>query len=93
MTDHERVLEDGDLMVLYTDGVTEAEDAAGRAFGTERLCAELEGVRDAPVEQIRDHVFETVARWAHEQRDDVTVLVARYHATRADRGSRPPALV
>jgi serine phosphatase RsbU (regulator of sigma subunit) len=83
VTDAERTLEDGDLMVLYTDGVTEAADASGRAFGTERLCAELERVCEDPVERIRDHVFDEVARWMHEQRDDVTVLVARYRRTRA----------
>jgi serine phosphatase RsbU (regulator of sigma subunit) len=85
VVDAECTLEDGDLMVLYTDGVTEAADASGRMFGTERLCAELESVHEQPVERIRDAVFDAVARWMHEQRDDVTVLVARYRRTRASR--------
>ena len=47
----------GDLVVMYTDGVTEAIDAAGEAFGEERLCRVVEAhAGDSPgeiVEQIR----------------------------------------
>jgi serine phosphatase RsbU (regulator of sigma subunit) len=68
----------GDVMVLYTDGVTEAMNASREQFGMERLRAELERVADSPVEAIRDHLFETVRAWTNVQVDDVTLLVSRY---------------
>lgn len=73
-----------DVMLLYTDGVTEAMDADGRQFGMERMCAALEEVRNESVEQIRDHVLETVMKWTLEQMDDVTLVVARHLGIGAD---------
>jgi serine phosphatase RsbU (regulator of sigma subunit) len=71
-------LEPGDLLVLYTDGVTEAMDAAGEQFGLERLGAEVERLADAPTERICDHVLDMLRSWTATQDDDVTLLVARY---------------
>ena len=45
-------LEKGDVVALYTDGVTEARDDQGKLFGMDRLCAAIERLRDAPVEEI-----------------------------------------
>ena len=77
-------LEPGDALVLYTDGVTEAFDAAGQAFGHERL---RETVAATPVEALAtlpDRVAEAVDRFAAGglARDDLAVLVIQY---------RPPA--
>ena len=71
-------LDDGDLLVLYTDGLTEATNAEGEMFGSERLCEHIERLRDAPVDRIRDEVLDAVAGWMHVQRDDMTIVVARY---------------
>jgi phosphoserine phosphatase RsbU/P len=67
----------GDVMLLYTDGVTEMRNATGEQFGIERLCAELERVHDAPAEKIQQHLFSTVGAWGTAD-DDVTIMVARY---------------
>ena len=47
-------LADGDLLVLLTDGVTEAEDAAGRPFDYRGVTQVVEAHATAPVEAIRD---------------------------------------
>ncbi len=71
------VLERSDLMVLYTDGVTEAMDARGVQFGLERLCAIVESVAEEPVEAIRDHLIAAVKSWLVAQEDDISVVVIR----------------
>jgi serine phosphatase RsbU (regulator of sigma subunit) len=80
LQDAEHRLDDGDLVVLYTDGVVKAANARGELFGSERLRVELERLHDAPVDRIRDEVVDAVTRWTHTQTDDVTLLVARYRA-------------
>jgi sigma-B regulation protein RsbU (phosphoserine phosphatase) len=71
-------LEDGDVLLLYTDGVIEAANAAGEQYGLERLIAELEatGSETAPV--IRDRLLGSVLRFLAVQDDDIALVVARY---------------
>jgi sigma-B regulation protein RsbU (phosphoserine phosphatase) len=71
-------LHHGDVMVLYTDGATEAMNLSGEMFGTERLARELERVRDQPVDAIEKHLMSAVVSWARELVDDVSLVVARY---------------
>jgi len=77
MPDSELRLAPGDVMLLYTDGVTEAMNARREQFGMDRLCTALEQVRDRPVGEICDHLIAVVAAWTAEQHDDVTLLVLR----------------
>jgi sigma-B regulation protein RsbU (phosphoserine phosphatase) len=74
-------LADGDLLVLYTDGVIEAQNSAGAQFGVERLSAELCRLASAPVPEIRDGLCAAVTAFMAEQKDDIAVLVARYRAS------------
>jgi sigma-B regulation protein RsbU (phosphoserine phosphatase) len=83
--DEELLLRDGDVMVLYTDGVTEARSDKGEQFGLERLARQVEALHEEPVERIRDAILDEVARFAPRQDDDVTLLVLRYRA--ATKGS------
>jgi sigma-B regulation protein RsbU (phosphoserine phosphatase) len=78
--DYELKLNDGDLMVLHTDGLTQAIDASGTLFGVERLCAEVERLRERPPQEICDHLMAEVLRWSPVLQDDVTVMVLRYRA-------------
>jgi len=69
----------GDLLAIYSDGVTEAVDADGEEFGEERL-AELVGAsRDSSASAIIDTVLERVSEWTDggPPDDDVTLIVAR----------------
>lgn len=70
-------LEQGDVMVLYTDGVTEAMNADREQFGIDRLRGELTAARDEPVEVILARLVETVQRWTFQQEDDITLVVIR----------------
>jgi sigma-B regulation protein RsbU (phosphoserine phosphatase) len=70
-------LERSDLMVLYTDGVTEAMDPRGVQFSLERVCAIVQHVADEPVLSIRDHLIAAVRSWAVVQEDDMSVVVIR----------------
>ncbi|WP_437874648.1 SpoIIE family protein phosphatase [Sorangium sp. So ce513] len=80
--DAELVLEDGDLLVLYSDGVTEARNAHHEQFGLERLCATIESIQPSSVTAIRDRIMRDVAGWCPSPDDDITLVVARYRAPR-----------
>lgn len=67
----------GDLLFLYTDGVTEAEDPQEVQFGMERLQKALSGVIDRPAREIVETVMARVAEFANgaPQSDDITCAV------------------
>jgi serine phosphatase RsbU (regulator of sigma subunit) len=77
-SDAELRLEKGDLMVLYSDGVTEPRNAQHEQFGLERLVAAVEAAAHRPVDAIRDQIVDAVKGWSSSLDDDVTLLVARY---------------
>lgn len=71
-------LKPGETLVLVTDGVTEAQDSAGRLFGRDRILTNVEKPGDAVAvcEEIRNEVrrFEE----GTEATDDLTVMAIRY---------------
>jgi phosphoserine phosphatase RsbU/P len=68
----------GDLMLLYSDGITEAMSREGEQFGPDRLAAAFCQVHAAPPPQVAEHLLATLAEWCSTPNDDVTLLVARY---------------
>jgi serine phosphatase RsbU (regulator of sigma subunit) len=67
-----------DVLVAYTDGVTEAADAEGVMFGDERLEKLLSEIHAEPVEAIRRRILEEITAYRQGQdQDDVTVLVLK----------------
>ncbi|MGH9884600.1 MAG: PP2C family protein-serine/threonine phosphatase, partial [bacterium] len=88
-----RALEAGDLVVWYTDGVVEAQDPAGAAYGDRRLqhlLKSLDRPRLTPV-GVHDLVHRGVAahRAGRPPDDDETLVVAQLHATPAAREAAP----
>ena len=71
-------LHPGDLLVLLTDGVTEAEDPAGKAFGYEGVLDVVEPRASKPVAQVRDALFEAVTKHSPTLADDATIVVLRF---------------
>jgi serine phosphatase RsbU (regulator of sigma subunit) len=69
----------GDVLVLYSDGVTEAEDDAGQPFEEQGLQRVLEGAGWGSAKELGWATFEAVERHVQQRRlvDDLTVLVAR----------------
>jgi adenylate cyclase len=77
----EHRLQRGDTICMVTDGVTEAMNAAGELYGSERLRAVLERVRAAPaVEAVGEAIRADVARFVGgaEPADDLSLLVLRW---------------
>lgn len=72
-------LEKGDMLFTFTDGVTEAMNAAGEQFGEERLEKLLAKCGGKTSQETIDTVRTAVAEWAGEteQSDDVTMLVIK----------------
>jgi len=72
------VLAPGDLVVLYSDGITEAGVLEAEPFGEERLEAVVQTHRRRPLTEIEREVLEAVQRWSgKEPEDDMTLLLVR----------------
>jgi serine phosphatase RsbU (regulator of sigma subunit) len=77
----EVVLNPGDTLVLYTDGVTEARSAEGEEFGESRLLDTLRSHCDLAVGALLQEVVKAVEQFSGgEQLDDITLLIARCSA-------------
>ena len=72
-------LDPGDMLVLYTDGVTEGTNADGEEFGEPRLLETLERNSSLPVGPLLQTVVEAVQQFSSgsEQQDDITLVIAR----------------
>ncbi len=72
----------GDLVCLYTDGVTEATAPSGEQFGEERLARILCDAGTEPPREIVTRVQQEVARWRgdDEATDDITLILMRITA-------------
>ncbi len=68
----------GDILIAYSDGVTEPENDFGE-FGEERLLEVVRRHRHLSLEAISEQVVQTLRTWigAQEQPDDVTLVLAR----------------
>lgn len=73
------ILEPGDLLVCYTDGITEPENAYGEMFGEERLIDIVKRSRNQDDSAIIGGIIDAVRNWhaADEMPDDMTLLIAR----------------
>lgn len=78
----ERTLAPGDLLLLYTDGLTEAVNTAGDEFSEERLARCLVKHRHLPATQLRDALVRDVDAFAGAapQHDDMTLILVRVSA-------------
>lgn len=74
----ESALRPGDLLALYTDGVTESMDQEFEEFGEERLVESLRHHRQKPPQSLLTSVVEDVRAFCpHEQHDDITLIIAK----------------
>lgn len=72
-------LEPGDLLIFYTDGVTDALNFDGRPYGRERFIASVHRHRQRSPEELAGQLLWDVRRYAGmaEQTDDITIVVVR----------------
>jgi sigma-B regulation protein RsbU (phosphoserine phosphatase) len=72
------MLQPGDVMALYSDGITEAGESSEREFGSARLENVLRQHSDRPLDEIRSFVLKAVREWSGEElEDDMTLLLIR----------------
>ncbi len=66
-----------DVLLLFSDGLTDAQQALGEVFGEDRVVATALAHRTEPAAAIVDAVFREVEAFAPERSDDRTILVLR----------------
>ena len=72
-------LKAGDVLALYSDGVTEAQNAAEEELGETRLNEILEKTKDDSAKEIVERIVAEIDRFAADapQHDDITLLVIK----------------
>ena len=70
-------LDPRDLIVVYTDGVTEAPDHAGEEFGEARLVETIRRHADLPVSDLLARIQTAVQQFSEAQADDLTLVIGR----------------
>src|SRR5690606_37600034 len=70
----------GDIMVLYTDGITEAKNAKGEEFGYERLASVLLEVKDETAKKIQEHLINRLYEFTGTSNinDDYTTVIVKF---------------
>lgn len=73
-------IEQGGMLVAYSDGLIEPENVYGEEFGTERLIDVATRNREASPHEIAEAMMQSAEEWAGspEQADDMTVIVMRF---------------
>lgn len=76
VTDQETVLTKGDKLILYTDGITDFQDASNEFFGTKRFIDLLEKNKTEPIEKLKNNVLHSLREYGKgtNQTDDFTLL-------------------
>ncbi|TLX14385.1 SpoIIE family protein phosphatase [Rhizobium sp. MHM7A] len=76
----EIAFEKGDLILLHTDGVTEAENGAGELFGIERLCSEALRLKGQSADKVVSGIVARLMQFIGSQKiyDDITLLAVRH---------------
>jgi len=75
-------LEPEDTLILFSDGVTEAEDPDKNLFGVSRLSRVLAGQQNTSLEDLKKLVLDAIEAFSNgaAQSDDITLLIMRYRA-------------
>jgi serine phosphatase RsbU (regulator of sigma subunit) len=78
-----------DVILLFTDGITEAADRNGEMFGDDRLEQVLKQYGELPVDQIVRKIIDSVRDFQDSMNDDMTLVIAR--RVGLDRSNSPSA--
>jgi sigma-B regulation protein RsbU (phosphoserine phosphatase) len=79
LADHVEPFVPGDLLMLYTDGVTEAPNDEDREFSGARLADTVRALRQRSAREVNDGLLESVRRFTDDspQRDDLTLVTVK----------------
>jgi sigma-B regulation protein RsbU (phosphoserine phosphatase) len=72
-------IQPGQILVLYTDGVTEAMNPGGEEYGRDRLADAVRRTRDLPAREMIDALHRDLMTWTDGQgaADDVTFFILK----------------
>ena len=72
-------LDKGDIVIFYTDGITEAENKDKEMFGTDRLKEVIYQNKDKSPKELREEILEAINRFRkdYEQTDDLTFVILK----------------
>ncbi len=75
----EIVLEPGDLLLAFTDGITEPENTYGEEFGEKRVLEVAQRALHDPPEVLVEEIYRSISDWtgSPELQDDMTLVVAK----------------
>jgi len=79
--EHRLQVAPGDMLFVYTDGLTDRRNASGDFYSLDRIVALMDNARDADLTTVYDRIFEDVSTFAatDEFRDDIAFIVTRFH--------------
>ncbi|MCR5450411.1 MAG: serine/threonine-protein phosphatase [Solobacterium sp.] len=91
-SDYEIDMKPGSKLFLYTDGVTEAADAASELFGTDRMLDALNSEPDADAMKLIKNIHDSISGFCGdtEQSDDITMLCLEYKGKEEMRDESEP---
>jgi len=72
-------IQPGDLLLAFTDGITEPENIYGEEFGEDRMLEVVRRTLNAPPQILAEEIYRSVSDWtgSPELQDDMTMLVAK----------------
>jgi serine phosphatase RsbU (regulator of sigma subunit) len=88
-------LEPGDVIVYYTDGLTEAENIQGKPYGDERLLEVVRASAELSAAEILKRIIDSVVEFMGiaPPFDDTTLVVVRYTAEETPSAGTEQAVV
>ncbi len=80
-------IQPGDILVWYTDGIVECENAVGEEYGDKRFRQSVRRAKDKNVEEIRKNVVDSAFEFYGDvpQKDDITLVFGRIYAPGEER--------
>ncbi|MCK5032287.1 MAG: SpoIIE family protein phosphatase [Calditrichia bacterium] len=75
--DYNFVIDSGDIILLFTDGITEATNRKGEMYGQTRLEQALDQFADLPINKILEKIIDEVNFFQDEQLDDMSLVIVK----------------
>jgi len=77
-------LEDGDIVLLYTDGIIESQNAAGKEMGFDNFTELLKTSFSNDLEEFYQNIFDSYKKWSPRADDDITMVLMRFRIKGAE---------
>lgn len=77
LSDINKDIDDGDIVLLFSDGVTESTNKDGEMFGQKRLEQALNQYADLPIRKILEKILEEVSNFQEYQYDDMSLVIVK----------------